>query len=545
MKLCRSDFLKLLSLALGSRWAVAAPVSAPHPSSGLFDPRDYGAAGDGSHLDTKAIQAAIDAAAGAGGGRLVLHNGKFLSGALHLKSNVTLQIEAGAVLLGSPRMVDYPEEPEAYPSRSAEVYTRRSLIFAEKVENVAIVGSGVIDGQGSSPAFHKPHMTEGYRPHLLRFSECRNIQIKDITLRDSPMWVQNYLACDNVLIDGITVASRVNSNNDGIDIDDCSNVRIVNCDIWSGDDAVCLKSTSHRGCRNVVVANCVISSRSNALKLGTDSTGGFDNITMTNCAVYDTGLAGITLQCVDGGTLERVVVSNIVMNNVGCAIFLRLGNRGRGMQKPAPGHLRGVKISNVEATGAGDIGSSVTGLPGFPVEDVLLENIRIVSSGGGTEEQVRREVPEVPDAYPEYDMFVPPGASGPVEKKVGCLPAHGLYVRHASGLTLRGVDLRTAKPDARPALVVDDATDLKIFDSGSDSPNPASPVVWLRDVDGAFIQSCRAPKGAKTFLRVDGAKSAAILAAENDWDQASKAVEEGNTVPAGAVRIRGALALNR
>jgi hypothetical protein len=118
-------------------------------------------------------------------------------------------------------------------------------------------------------------------------------------------------------------------------------------------------------------------------------------------------------------------------------------------------------------------------------------------------------------------------------------------LRHAAGLTLRGVDLRTAKPDARPALVVDDATDLKIFDSGSESPNPASPVVWLRDVDGAFIQSCRASKDAKTFLRVDGAKSAAILMAENNLDQAEKAVDEGNTVPAGAVRVRGALARNR
>ena len=541
MKLHRSDFLKLFPLALGSRWAAAAPVSASSPSTGRFDPRDYGAAGDGSHLDTKAIQAAIDAAARGGGGQVYLHNGTFLSGALHLKSNVTLCIEAGAVLLGSPRMEDYPEEPEAYPSRSAEVYTRRSLIFAEKVENVAIAGGGVIDGQGGSPAFHTPHMTEGYRPHLLRFSECRNVRLKDITLRDSPMWVQNYLACDNVLIDGITVKSRVNSNNDGIDIDDCSNVRIVNCDIWSGDDAVCLKSTSHRGCRNVVVANCIISSRSNALKLGTDSTGGFDNITMTNCAVYDTGMAGIALQSVDGGTLERVVVSNIVMNNVGCAIFLRLGNRGRGMQQPTPGRLRAVKISNVEAMGAGDVGSSITGLPGSPVEDVLLENIRIVSTGGGTQAQARREVPEAPDAYPEYNMFVPPGTSEPTEEKAGCLPAHGLYVRHAAGLTLRGVDVRTAKADARPALVVDDAADLKIFDSGSGSANTASPVIWLRDVDGAFIQSCRASKGTKTFLRVDGAKSAAILVAENDLDQAGSAIERGEDVPAGAVRVRSAL----
>jgi len=541
MKLHRSGFLKLLPLALGSRWVVAAPVSASSPATGLFDPREYGATGNGQSLDTEGIQAAIDAAAGARGGRVYLHNGTFLSGPLRLKSNVTLHIETGAVLLGSSRIEDFPEEPEAYPSRSSRIYTRRSLIFAEKAENVAIVGGGVIDGQGRSPAFHRPGMTEGYRPLLLRFSECRNVRIKDITLRDSPMWVQHYLACENVLIDGISVSSRVNSNNDGIDIDDCSNVRIANCDVWSGDDAICLKSASPRGCRNVVVANCTISSLCNAVKLGTDSTGGFENITVTNCAVYDTGLAGIALQCVDGGTLERVVISNIAMNNVGCVLFLRLGNRGRGMQQPAPGHLRKVKISNVEATGAGNIGSSITGLPGSVVEDVLLDNIRIVSSGGGTPDEAQREVPELPEAYPEYDMFVSPGPHRPGEKELRNLPAHGLYVRHTSGLTLRGVDLRTTRADARPALVVDDATHLKLFDVSADCSDQAPTAVWLRDVASAFIQSCHAPKGTKTFLRVDGAKSAAILVADNDLGQAEKAVVEGDAVPTGAVRIRGAL----
>ncbi len=539
MKLPRSEFLKVFPLALSSRWAVSAPVSASTRTAGLFDPREYGATGDGRTFDSKSIQAAVNAAAGAGGGRVFLYDGTFLSGALRLKSNVTLHIETGAILLGSPRIEDYPEVPEAYPSRSADLYTRRSLIFAEKAENVAIVGGGVIDGQGRSPAFHRPGMSESCRPLLLRFSECRNVRLKDITLRDSPMWVQNYLACENVLVDGVSVASRVNSNNDGIDIDDCSNVRIVNCDIWSGDDAVCLKSTSQRGCRNVVVANCTISSLCNAVKLGTDSTGGFENIAVTNCTVCDTGLAGIALQCVDGGTLERVVISNIAMNNVGCVLFLRLGNRGRGMKQPAPGRLRKVKISNVEATGAGHIGSSITGLPGSAVEDVLLDNIRIVSSGGGTPDLVAREVPEVPDAYPEYTMFVSTGHGKPGEKEVNSLPAHGLYVRHAASLTLRGVDLRTERADARPALVVDDAVDLKIFDLHADCSGQAPAAVLLRDVAGAFIQSCRAPKGAKSFLRVAGAKSAGIRMGDNDLDQAEKAVVEGDDVPSGTLRFQG------
>ena len=319
--------MKLFPLALGTPWATEGQRPAANVASGRFDPRDYGAAGDGQHFDTAAIQAAIDAATNAGGGCVYLHNGTFLCGPLRLKSNVTLYLESGAVLLGSPRIEDYPEQPSSYPSRSSSQFTRRSLIFAEKVENVAIEGGGIIDGQGASPAFHHPGMTESFRPLLLRFSECRKVRVKDVTLRNSAMWVQIYLACDNVLIDGITVASRVNANNDGIDIDESTNVRIANCNIWSGDDAVCLKSSSLRGCRNVVVDNCTISSLCSALKLGTDSSGGFQNITITNCAIYDTGIAGIALECVDGGTLDRVLVSNIAMENVGGAIFLRLGLR--------------------------------------------------------------------------------------------------------------------------------------------------------------------------------------------------------------------------
>ena len=537
MKLRRAEFMKLFPLVLGTSWAAAPPRPAVNMASGRFDPRQYGAAGDGQHFDTAAIQTAIDAATDAGGGCVYLHNGTFLCGPLRLKSNVTLYLESGAVLLGSPRIEDYPEQPSSYPSRSSSQFTRRSLIFAEKVENVAIEGGGIIDGQGASPAFHHPGMTESFRPLLLRFSECRKVRVKDVTLRNSAMWVQIYLACDNVLIDGITVASRVNVNNDGIDIDESTNVRITNCNIWSGDDAICLKSSALRGCRNVVVDNCTISSLCSAVKLGTDSSGGFQNITVTNCAIYDTGIAGIALECVDGGTLDRVLVSNIAMENVGGAIFLRLGNRGRGMQQPTPGKLRNVMISNVEATGVGGIGSSITGLPGFAVEDVLIDNVRLVSAGGGTEAQVHREVPELPDAYPEFSMFAAPGA--PPGESSRFLPAYGLYIRHAAGVTLKNVDLRTTRPDARPALVVDDAARLKIFDLSAQVPERLSTVAWLKDVSGAFIQSCVAPEGSRTFLRIDGAMSRDIVLAGNDLTHAGKSIDKGDSAPSHAVRVLG------
>ena len=159
---------------------------------------------------------------------------------------------------------------------------------------------------------------------MIRMIQCSDVTVRDVTILDSPMWVQHYLACDDVLIDGITVRSHVANNNDGIDIDSCHRVRISNCDICSGDDALVLKATSDRACKDITVTNCVLSSYCNAFKLGTESNGGFHNIVLNNCSIYDTRLAAIALEMVDGGTLERVSVDNVVIQNAGTAIFMRL-----------------------------------------------------------------------------------------------------------------------------------------------------------------------------------------------------------------------------
>jgi polygalacturonase len=182
---------------------------------------------------------------------------------------------------------------------------------------------------------------------------CRNVYVADLTLKDSPMWVQHYLACENLSIRGLTVHSRCNANNDGLDIDACEKVRISDCEIFSGDDAIVLKSTVDRPCRDVTVTNCVVSSRACGIKMGTESVGGFENVVITNCTVYDTGYSGIALEIVDGGNLENIIVSNITMRNVRSAIFLRVGNRARpiyeGAPRPGLGSFRNVVIRDVKA----------------------------------------------------------------------------------------------------------------------------------------------------------------------------------------------------
>ncbi len=161
--------------------------------------------------------------------------------------------------------------------------------------------------------------------------------VEDVHLQNSAMWMQHYLACDHVHIRGIRVSNHVNGNNDGIDIDGCHDVLVSNCIIDSDDDAICLKATSPRSNENVTITNCVLSSVCNALKMGTESTGGCKNLTVSNCAIHKPGgarrgIAGIALEIVDGGNLDRVTISNITIDGYLSPIFLRLGNRRGRMQ---------------------------------------------------------------------------------------------------------------------------------------------------------------------------------------------------------------------
>ncbi len=439
----------------------------------VYDVRDYGAKPDGKSLCTKALQKAIDKCAEDGGGTVYLSPGIFLSGTIYMKSNVTLKLDAGCTLLGSADLKDYPPTIQAFRSYT-DNYTDKSLIYGENLERVAIIGRGIIDGQGRS--FQGPYKV---RPYIIRFIQCRNVTVRNITLKNSPMWVQHYLACDDVHISGITVRSVVNANNDGINIDSCERVIISDCNIRSGDDAIVLKSTSARPCRNVAVSNCLLSSHCNALKMGTESNGGFENIVITGCSIYDTRLAGVALEIVDGGTMDRVVVSNITINKIGAPIFLRLGNRARPFKmdsdKPGIGVMRNITISNIEATGANPTGCAISGLPEAKIENLTLSNIRLSFDGGGTREDAGRTVPEKPEAYPEYSMF-------------DRLPAYGLYCRHLKGLKLLNVQLQLANSDQRHGVVLKDVEDA-LIDGLNGPPSPQTDsIIHMTDVKNVFIR---------------------------------------------------------
>ena len=429
----------------------------------------YGAVSDTTVLSTRALQQAIDECSQAGGGRVVVPTGSYKIGTIVLRSNVNLHLEQGATLYGSTDLRDYRPMKSGYVSLRTNVPTIQ-LIYADSVENVVIDGFGTIDGRGR--AFKKQSWNdEGItRPHLLRFIQSQDVTVRDITLRNSGCWMQHYLACDRLKLEGIKVTNRNNYNNDALDLDGCHEVIVRGMMADSDDDAITLKSTSPRLCENIRISDCVVSSHCNAIKLGTETNGGFRNISISGIVVkpsYDQrekffgqwiGSSAISLEIVDGGVLENVSVSNITVEGTESPIFVRLGNRGRGyiakdldkgeiVPIDHVGSIDGVHLSNIHVRNAGAIGCSITGLPGHPVRNVWLSDITLHHKGGIQTRQLAQIADSLKDEkereYPEATMWGP-------------LPAKGFYMRHVRNVKYGAIEVQTEEPDARPEFVAVD-----------------------------------------------------------------------------------------
>ncbi|MDB5119653.1 MAG: glycoside hydrolase family 28 [Sphingobacteriales bacterium] len=425
-----------------------------------YNIQKFGAKADDKTMNTAAIQAAINSCSKTGG-RVVIPEGTYLSGTLYFKDNVTLHLMPGAILKGSPDFKDYPDlAPGKKPVRA--------FIYASAVHNIGITGKGTINGNGQSQEFQLGDDSgpkgNGGRPVLLLMKGSKDIDIFNVRMENSAFWMQNYVDCENLHVKGITVYNHVNWNNDGIDIDS-KNVLIEDCVIDSDDDALCLKShDADRPCENVTIRNCIISSNCNGIKFGTASLGGFRNINISNITIHEasidrirnwqknmkhigqpkTVIGGIAIENVDGGKTDNITISNIFMTNVQTPIFIKLGNRGLTRGVKDPGHLRNVSVTNVTAESYSKMTSHITGLPGYDVENVQLNNIRILSMGTGTREDAQIKLPENPTTYPENRMF------GYI------IPAGGLFVRHVNGLIVQNCSWLTREKDDRPVIILDD-----------------------------------------------------------------------------------------
>lgn len=425
-----------------------------------FNVREFDATGDGRTLDTRAIQAAIDACAEQGGGTVVVPPGRYLSGTLHLCDDLDLVIQKGATVVASKdeSQFDPPEEVK-YPDAQGDecAIFHYGLLTAEEVGNLRIRGGGNLDDER--------HHRHGPKPVALK--HCYNVTLRDLTLHHSGSYAVSLGNCEIVRVDNVRV---LYSNADGIVLDSCRNVRVSHCHVESRDDAIVLKGSLAYGeptpSANVVVTGCDLATSCVGIKVGTESNGDFTNLLFANCVIHPLGvarppLAGIALESVDGARLQGVTISNVNMSGLKSAFFVRLGRRLRGGWPDVPGTISDVLVTNLSARNV-HFPVVVAGLPEAPVERLTLGNVHLEFdySRGGTfapgetyRDNKKRppgvtdytRIPENPERYPDIRMFGDP------------LPAWAVFARHVTDLYFNNVHCYLATPDPRPADLFVDA----------------------------------------------------------------------------------------
>ncbi len=470
----------------------------------IFNITDFGAIGDSSTLNTIAIQKTIDACFKSGGGSVFIPSGKYISGTIIMKNNVELHFEHNATLLASINHNDFPLQPiPTYRSHKDQLGGFYALIYAEGAKNIAITGHGTINGRGKLQ-IPRPNPKAGDidgRPRNILFISCKNILIEGIEMRNSGVWNQHYLNCEDVIIDKISVYNHSNRNNDGIDIDGCRRVVLSNSILDSDDDCITLKSTGAAPCEDIVITNCIASSFCNAIKCGTESSGGFRNISISNCIIKpsrskikpifntpQTGITGLSFMIVDGGTLEGITVNNIAIYGTMSPIYIRLGNRARKytkeIDKPDIGIVKNISISNIVAYGTGTWGASITGIPGYPVRNISLNNIQFFSKGDIKEGEFNKTVKEDEEGYPQPSIW-------------GNLPAYGIYIRHAENISINNLMLSTDSSDSRVPISVEDVSTLQITNTVLATPIENKPFVFGKSLKKYNIDKPLGWKGDK------------------------------------------------
>ena len=448
-------------------------LSAAMAEAKVYNVQDYGAKADGETIDTPAINRAIEEAATAGGGTIYFPAGEYACYSIRLASHIHLYLEQGAQIVAA-----FPTASEGYDEAEPNEHNKfqdfghshwkNSLIWGIGLEDISITGPGLIYGKGLT---REESRLSGVGNKAISLKLCKNVTLKDISMLQCGHFALLATGVDNLSILNV----KVDTNRDGFDIDCCKNVRISNCTVNSPwDDAIVLKASYGLGyfkdTENVTISDCLVSGYDRGsvldctwqrdepqapdhgfvtgrIKLGTESSGGFKNIAITNC-IFER-CRGLALETVDGGHLEDIVISNITMRDiVNAPIFLRLGARLRSPEGTPVGVMKRVRISHVNVFNADSRYSSIiSGIPGALIEDVALDNIHIYYQGGYSEEDGLRMPPEQEKTYPEPWMF-------------GTIPAKGMFIRHARGVSLSDIHFHYAKPDGRPLFVTDDAGEI-------------------------------------------------------------------------------------
>ncbi|MGB6745153.1 MAG: glycoside hydrolase family 28 protein [Terracidiphilus sp.] len=542
INLLRRDLLRVGSFGMAGAAIPAISLSAAGQESaasaaaaGIFDVRKYGAAGDGKTVDTPAVNRAIEAAASAGGGVILFPAGAYLCFSIHLKSHVHLHLEEGSTILAADSPL--PGQSTGYnggtydtaePKTAWDAYQdyghnhwHNSLLWGEDIHDFSITGTGLIYGKGLSfgagrhprgnyPIFIAEQAGVGNKAIALK--NCRNVLLRDFSVLKGGHFALLATGVDNLTIDNL----KIDTDRDGLDIDCCQNVRVSNCTVNSPwDDGICPKSSYALGyarpTRNLTIDSCLVTgyyelgsvldgtfkkmpldthmAHNGRIKCGTESNGGFINITISNC-IFE-GCEGYALESVDGALLEDITISNTTMRDIYSGpFFYRLGSRLRGPKESTKvGTFKRVLVDNLTCYNASPRQASIlSGIPGYPLEDLKFSNIYIETPGGGTADDAKAMPTEQVDNYPDPGRF-------------GVTPSTGFFLRHIRNLEMSHVEIANSAPDARPPFYLDSVERADFF-----------AVTAPRNTDGAFaLQNVK-------DLRVGWSRAAAdtVLSSAND-----------------------------
>jgi hypothetical protein len=521
----RRDFLKTLAAtaAITSPAAALAQATAPATAKrpavahAFYNVLDFGAIGDGKTLCTSAIQKAVDTCASAGGGNVIVPAGRYLTGPIFLKSDLHVEVLAGATLLFTTDFDSVPGVDGRWEGVDGKVYA--SLFTGHNLDNVSITGRGTLDGQGESwwKAFrilremrkklgideqrevaNPPSSPLRWgRPRMINLYRSRNVLISGLNLVNSPSWNVHPVLCQNVCVDGVTITAPADSpNTDGIDPDSCQQVRIANCYISVGDDCIIIKSgyryqAQGTPSEDIAVTNCVFGTGHAGVGIGSETAGGVRNVTISNCVCdgTDRGLRFKTARG-RGNVVENVRASNFVMRNVGEAVSVTMFYTRGDTHLPQPVSestpiFRELHFSEIIATGV-KRAALIEGLPEMPIQGISLSDVM------------------VDDA------------------------ATGVTCTNAIGAVFDNVVVNAHKG---PALNLDDARDVEVYRFSTRKPRTGDPVMRLENVKNAVVQSCTAAEGTGTFLELKGTGNRDISLLGNRLARAAREIDfaEGAT----------------
>ncbi len=528
-------YLLLLTIILvsgGTSWCAAGKDKGGSKSY-VFNIADYGAVGDGVTKNTDAIKKTIAGCVKAGGGTVWVPAGKFLTGPIELKSNITLHIDAGAHLLFSQDVNDYPTVQSRW--YGTEQHGFMSCIFARDSENVTVTGRGVVDGQGeywwklfrqkseerservrsrraefmrlTRERFGRDQTRFG-RPSLVQFLNCRNVRIDGLKFVRSPFWVLHPIYCENVTIDAVMVISPADSpNTDALDIDSCKNVLISNSYFDVGDDCIVIKAGRdedgrrvNRPSENITISNCVMARGHGGVVIGSEMSGGVRNVVIDNCIFTQTD-RGIRLKSRRGrgGLVEDIRVNNVIMNDVVCPFTINMfyyNNVNDPKQPVNEGTpiFRDLHFSNITVKNA-DFAGFFAGLAELPVEGITFSNVYIDTTKGRRWDNIGK----------------PSGYSGSPAMAEGYDRIEGFFCKNIKDIVFRNVRVNTKQG---PVFIFEDTENLEIDGFKTATSDKDIPTIELRQVKAASIDGRRGGESDGPFVRISGAQTRDILLSE-------------------------------